>query len=362
VMVGAGSAMGPYPKLMEMGATVVAIDIPGSWGKGGKRPTSGLWKRLCETAKASPGGGIVFPLSKPQKECKGDMELYEAAGCDLMKQPGEIANWLCEWQKTLPPSAKVVIGNYTYLDGELHVKLALCADYCIQRLRKARPSTAVAFLCTPTDIHVRSNESDAAARKGYGAGLGSLGLEKLLNLLSGGMYLQPNFAAPLGDIKLVDGLSVAQGPNYAIAKRMQHWRAQLEFEAGATVSSMVAPSTATISVLSNPSFGWVYGGLPYWGYEIFKQETTNAVMAAMLMHDVLNPKGPKSAANRAAFKISNSLELFRTQAVHGGLWRAPYKLESMGHPAALVYFAGLGAPYLVALSTLAAAAALYTSM
>ena len=23
-----------------------------------------------------------------------------------MKQPGEIANWLCEWQKTLPDSAK----------------------------------------------------------------------------------------------------------------------------------------------------------------------------------------------------------------------------------------------------------------
>ena len=56
-----------------------------------------------------------------------------------MKQPGEIANWLVAWQKTLPSSAKVIIGNYTYLDGDLHVKLALCADYVIQRLRKARP-------------------------------------------------------------------------------------------------------------------------------------------------------------------------------------------------------------------------------
>ena len=61
-----------------------------------------------------------------------------------MKQPGEIANWLVAWQKTLPSSAKVIIGNYTYLDGDLHVKLALCADYVIQRLRKARPSRAVA--------------------------------------------------------------------------------------------------------------------------------------------------------------------------------------------------------------------------
>ena len=45
VMIGAGSAMGPFPKLLEMGATVVAIDIPGNWGKGTKRPTSTLWKR-----------------------------------------------------------------------------------------------------------------------------------------------------------------------------------------------------------------------------------------------------------------------------------------------------------------------------
>ena len=72
-----------------------------------------------------------------------------------------------EWQKKLPKDAKLIIGNYTYLDGELHVKLALCADYIIKRLRAARPSTAVAFLCTPTDIHVRTDESDAAARKNY---------------------------------------------------------------------------------------------------------------------------------------------------------------------------------------------------
>ena len=142
VMIGAGSAMGPFPKLLEMGATVVAIDIPGNWGKGTKRPTAGLWKRLCDTAKASPGA-LVFPLSKPQKACTGDDDMYESSGCDLMKQPGEIANWLCEWQKTIPKDAKVMIGNYTYLDGELHVKLALCADYVIQRLRKARPCCGV---------------------------------------------------------------------------------------------------------------------------------------------------------------------------------------------------------------------------
>ena len=102
-----------------------------------------------------------------------------------------------EWQKKLPKDAKLIIGNYTYLDGELHVKLALCADYIIKRLRAARPSTAVAFLCTPTDIHVRTDASDAAARANYGAGLGSMGLELLAHALSGGSWLVKNFDAPV---------------------------------------------------------------------------------------------------------------------------------------------------------------------
>ena len=127
---------------VPQGANVVAIDIPGGWGKGTARPTAGLWKRLTDTAKAS-GGSLIFPLSKPQKDCTDDNEMFESSGCDLMKQPGEIANWLVEWQKTIPKDAKVMIGNYTYLDGELHVKLALCADYVIQRLRKARPCCGV---------------------------------------------------------------------------------------------------------------------------------------------------------------------------------------------------------------------------
>ena len=57
---------------------------------------------------------------------------------------------------------------------------------------------------------------------------------------------------------------------------MQHWRAQLEFEAGAVVSSMVAPSTATLSVIHNKTFAWAYGGMPYFKYELFKQETNHS--------------------------------------------------------------------------------------
>lgn len=350
VMIGAGSAMGPFPKLMELGANVVAIDIPGAWGKGTKRPSSKLWERLIGAARKSPGGSLTFPLvpTQTQQELESLSDpnaLCEAAGCNLMEQPAEVANWLVEWQSTLPTSARVIIGNYTYLDGENHVKLALCADYCIKKLREARPSTAVAFLCTPTDIHVIPEEAHEAAVKNYGSGLGSCGLEKLMNILSGGSCLATNVVDPVTTkdgkkIHLVDGMTVPQGPNYALAKRLQHWRAQVAFCEGAVVSSSVAPSTATVSVIHNRTFAWAYGGLPYFGYEVFKQETTNAVMASLLIHDVLNEDGPKNPKNKMKFGIDNSLELFRTQGVHGGLWRCAYTINSLGETCALIYFLG----------------------
>ena len=114
VMIGAGSAMGPFSKLLECGANIVALDIPGKWGTT-TRPT--LWRRLVATAKNS-GGSIIFPLSKPQNDCVDENALCEAAGADLTQQPFEIANWLTKWVETIPKDAPIVIGNYTYLDGK----------------------------------------------------------------------------------------------------------------------------------------------------------------------------------------------------------------------------------------------------
>ena len=291
VLIGAGSAMGPCAKLLEMGANVVAVDIPGVWGKGGKRPASGLWKRLFGLAKASPGGSLTVPVSSDFTGGARDLDaLAEAAGCDLMMEPKEIGDWLEAWIKTLPTSARVCVGNYAYLDGELHVKLALCADSLIDKVlrastRLARPA-ACAFLCTPTDAHLVPKDARDAAVAAYGSGLRNFGAEKLFNVLTGGAKLRANFEAPIKtksgkDAYMVDGLSVAQGPNYALAKRMQHWRAVLAYDGGHVASTMIAPSTATISVIHNKTFAWAYGGMPAFGYEIFKQETTNAVMAAM---------------------------------------------------------------------------------
>lgn len=51
---------------------------------------------------------------------------------------------------------------------------------------------------------------------------------------------------------------------------------------------------------------------------------------------------PKNPANAAACGVENTLELFKTQSVHGGLWRAAYKVDTMGEACALIYFACFG--------------------
>jgi hypothetical protein len=344
VLIGAGSAMGPFPKLMELGATVVAIDIPGQWGE---RPAA-MWKRMIEVAEASPGK-LVFPLSKPQAECGEGDSLYRECGCNLTESPADILNWLLLPAVSGARKERITIGNYTYLDGDLHVLLSLCADAVIKGLIDAKgPAVTVAFLCTPTDLHVISEDAYKAAQANASPFRIGWPVEMLLKALMGlkQNVLKPGKADDGSKIYLVDGIAVAQGPNYALAKRLQHWRAMLAFEAGCTVSSSIAPSTATASVVSNVTFKWAYGGMPYFKpYYIFNQETTNAVMAALLVHDVRNSAGAKNPANRKEFGITNPLSLFKFESCHGGVWRAGYTVDSVGGPSVIIHF--LGGPALI---------------
>ena len=81
--------------------------------------------------------------------------------------------------------------------------------------------------------------------------------------------MKKNALKPLRDNKNtvlyhVDGLSVAQGPNYALAKRLQHWRAQVSFEDGYTVASSIARNVSlSLSLSLSPSFSanFFYGCL-----------------------------------------------------------------------------------------------------
>ena len=89
-----------------------------------------------------------------------------------------------------------------------------------------------------------------------------------------------------GDFYVANGLSVAQGPNYALAKRTQHWY-DVVAQPGKHFSSNIAPATSTISVEQNKTFARTYEGMPYFKpNENFTPETSNAVMSAILISDL----------------------------------------------------------------------------
>ena len=64
------------------------------------------------------------------------------------------------------------------------------------------------------------------------------------------------------------------------------------------------------------------------------QETSNAVMFALMIHDVVSPNAQASPINA---KLENPYQLFEFGSFHGGVWRCGYKLDTIGEVAVLAY-------------------------
>ena len=186
-----------------------------------------------------------------------------------------------------------------------------------------RPDTALAYLATPTDVFAvpagavtTSNENYAHSRRL---------VRGALRLASGGRLLQRNYP-PGVEIGVCDALIPQQGPNYALAKRIQRWRAISARDAGATVSMNVAPATRTTSVVKNRALAAAYAGAHRFGVEVFEPATSNVLMAALLVHDLRSNRTP----------LADPWREEAYAAAHGGLWTAAYHPRSaLGLAAAL---------------------------
>jgi hypothetical protein len=134
---------------------------------------------------------------------------------------------------------------------------------------------------------------------------------------------------PGADPGIADSLVPVQGPNYALAKRVQRWRATVARDEGATVSLHVAPSTRTRSVVKNRALAAAFAGAHRFGVEVFEPGTSNVLMAALLVHDLMG----------AAPRHTHPWQDEAWAAVHGGLWRAAYEPRSALGLAALLGYA-----------------------
>ncbi len=319
VLLGAAAEIGPAENLSNLGANVIAVDLD--------RPE--IWETLLRIARAG-AGRMLFPLRKTQSAIADDAGLAAAAGSDLLTMAPEIRTWLASLDRAF------CVGGYAYLHGQDHVRVEVAMDAIMEDLVSQRNDVALAFLPTPSDVFVIPYAAAVAARRNFA----STGVSRLwrmpLSVVSRGRLYAANAATDVTDAHgnrygLYDGVVPQQGPNYALAKRIQKWRALSARAAGHRVSANVAPSTATTSVVSRPQFKAAYAGAGHYGVEVFEPATSNAIMTALLVHDLRND----DCAANPSFALSHPLELFMDGAVHGGVWRAGYQLRSVLEIAAL---------------------------
>ena len=304
-VLGAGAEMGPLRALLRWGARVAAVDLP--------QPD--IWQRVLETARHGAGTALL-PV-----EPSGAGGVHEHTGADLISEVPTVGDWL----EALP--GKLVLGNYVYADGATNVRVSMAVDALTTRLMADDKDLSLGFLATPTDVFAVPGDAVEQATRAYeGRSYTAKLLGRPLRAASGGRLLRRAYVAG-SDPGVNDSLVPQQGPNYALAKRLQRWRAAVARDAGTTVSMNVAPPTRTRSVVKNRALAAAYAGAHRFGVEVFEPATSNVLMAALLVHDLHTGGGPKH---------DHPWQDEAYAAVHGGLWRTGYAPRSALGLAALL--------------------------
>jgi hypothetical protein len=351
-VLGAGAEMGPVSTLLGWGARVLAVDLP--------RPA--IWERLL-TAARDGAGTLLVPVAGASGAGAADSaSLARTAGADLVSDVAAVADWLAAADGTEAGGGagtagggvggtagggvggSLVLGNYAYADGAAHVRVAAAVDALTRRVQAQRAGVALAFLATPTDVFAVPAAAVAQADRAYATRSAASRLAGgSLRLMSGGRLLQRAYQ-PGADPGINDSLVAQQGPNYALAKRLQRWRAIVARRDGATVSINIAPPTRTRSVLKNRALAAAYAGAHRFGVEVFEPATCQVLMAALLVYDLQAGAAGGSAAGGSAAGGPVAGASGHTEAggggeshpwqdeahaaAHGGLWRMAYAPRS----------------------------------
>jgi hypothetical protein len=303
VLLGAASEMGPLDYLTSWGATVVAVDVP--------QPH--VWERIV---KAGQRGSGTLHAPVPRTTDSPD-EIVAAAGADLLTQAPEIRTWLESFDSPL------TMMDLVYADGATFVRLVGSIDGLVSSLQS---DLALAYLGTPTDVYAVPERTASQAREKRKGGAG----RAALRALSLGRAYEPRYETTIDAEEgmswgISDCIVPQQGPNYILAKNAQRWRAVLARDEGTRVSANVAPATFTQSVVKNRLLKAAYGGAHAYGVQVFSPDTSRALMAALLVHDLRNPAGVAAPQN----PLRHPYELHASAAAHGGIWALPYEPRSV---------------------------------
>ena len=252
----------------------------------------------------------------------------EDAGVDLLAEVPEMADWLAGLD------GRLVVGNYLYADGGTHVRVSVAADVLASRVTAARPDTALAFLATPTDVFAVPGDAVEHVGRAYDGRSGTAKLVgRPLRWASRGRLLHRQYP-PGADPGIADCLVPQQGPNYALAKRIQRWRATVDRPRR---PAGVVPRRA----LDADALGRQEPG-PGGGLRRRPPVRRRGLRPRHLQHADGRAAGARPRG-RAGPPHAHPWQDEAYAAVHGGLWRAPYEPRSaLGLAAVLGYASARG--------------------
>ena len=310
VVLGAAAEMGPLEALLSWGCHVVAIDLPGR----------AQWRSLIDLARRSPGR-LTVPVRRSAGSITSDSVLATFAGADVLTEAPEITEWLLRLEQPF------IVGDYVYAPGSMHVRTSAAVDGIVSTILDGRHDVGVAYLATPTDCYAVPGDAVDASLRGF---QGTSRIVATARGLGGKRVFRANFertyVMPTGRrFGVFDGLITQQGANYALAKRIQRWRAQRARDQGAWVSINVAPPTRTQSVVNSRVLEAAYGGSHRFGLHVFTPQASRQVMAALLVHDLRN----EQSSAHPDVPLDDAMDLLASEAMHGGMWRAPYAPRSV---------------------------------
>ena len=321
VLFGAASEAGPLSWLAKWKANIIAVDLP----------NERVWTKilnLIENGNATLHAPCLENLTADAPQS----ELIQKLGVNLLTQIPEIGHWLAQ------NPHKLNLAAIAYLDGEKHVRVSMAMDSIMSYVSEQKPDSSLMYMCTPTDIYAVPKEVIDASKEKFKL---RSNFEKILSKSVSTLSLKHFFQnyqhtlIPSDNGQaygVADCMVVEQGPNYALAKRLQQWRATLARHQGQKVCINIAPSTTTYSVTKNPLLKAAFTGARLFDVEAFDPTTTNAIMAALWIHDLHKPKSVANPEN----KLDHPLQLMMEGANHGGLWRVAY-LARTALPFAAIY-------------------------
>ena len=321
VLFGAASEAGPLSWLAKWKANIIAVDLP----------NERVWTKILKIIE-NGNATLHAPSLEDISANTSQNELTQKLGVNLLTQIPEIGHWLAQ------NPHKLNLAAIAYLDGEKHVRVSMAMDSIMSYVSQQKPDSSLMYMCTPTDIYAVPKEVIEASgekfkqrssfEKLFSKGISTISLKHFFQNHQKTLISSDNGQA----YGVADCMVVEQGPNYALAKRLQQWRATLARHQGQKVCINIAPSTTTYSVTKNPLLKAAFHGARLFDVEAFDPETTNAIMAALWIHDLRNPKALSHPEN----DLEHPLQLMMDGANHGGLWRVAY-LARTALPFAAIY-------------------------